>query len=214
MIQTFPFLTQKSTRFSQIGTVGDHIKEVWFALHGYGQLAPSFAEDFSAISSNDRLVVCPEALSRFYTSHRTRTVGATWMTYEDREFEILDYVAYLDDLAASILSQVPADVQIGVFGFSQGCHTATRWIGNDGIAPDRMILWGSDPAHDLSADEWSVLADIPVIQLVAGSEDRYLPEDRIIKAEESLRDHQCTFETHRYEGGHDMIESLLCDLIN
>ena len=208
-IETFPFVAPKTTRFSRIGTPSDQIQELVVALHGYGQLAPSFAESLVPIAADHRLIVCPEALSRFYMSHRHRLVGATWMTYEEREFEILDYVLYLDDLVTGILEDLPADVSITVLGFSQGCPTATRWIGNDGVAPDRVILWGADPAHDHTDGEWDVLADIPEILLVAGSTDKIMSEDRLIAAEEALRDHQCTFRTVRYEGGHEIDADVL-----
>ncbi len=211
-IETFPFVAPKTTRFSRIGVPSDQIKEVVVALHGYGQLAPVFAESLLPLATEERLIVCPEALSRFYTSHRHRVVGATWMTYEEREFEIMDYVLYLDDLIQGILEDVPADVVITVLGFSQGCPTASRWIGNDGVAPDRIILWGADPAHDHSDDEWNVLADVPEIVLVAGSNDKIMTEDRLIKAEEALRDHQCSFRTLLYEGGHDIDKEVLTSL--
>ena len=214
MIRTFPFVAPKTTRYAQVGDVTEDIKELVIALHGYGQLAPEFAKSFTPIASGSRLIICPEALSRFYTSHRKRIVGATWMTYEDREFEIMDYVLYLDNLVSGFLNDLPADIRITVLGFSQGCPTATRWVGNDGIAPDRLILWGADPAHDLSEDEWDVLADVPEIVLVAGSEDKYISEDRLIRAEEALRDHQCSFQTIRYDGGHEIEPDQLIPLFS
>src|SRR5690606_17166198 len=57
------------------------VHELWFALHGYGQLAASLANDIGAIDDGTRLIVAPEALSRFYfakpfESHREAPVGA------------------------------------------------------------------------------------------------------------------------------------------
>lgn len=139
-------------------------------------------------------------------------VGATWMTSEDREYEIMDYVTYLGGLSAALAEEAAEDVSVTVLGFSQGCPTASRWVGNGLLRPHRVILWGSGPAHDLSGEEWDALADVPEILLVAGSDDQFLPEDRLISTEEDLRDHQCSFRTIRYDGGHELDGTLLKSL--
>ncbi|NIP78275.1 MAG: phospholipase, partial [Gemmatimonadetes bacterium] len=88
-------------------------REVWFVLHGYGQLAERFVRRFDAlpgVRDGMRAVVAPEALSRFYVEEEVTgphgpesRVGATWMTRADREHEIRDYVEYLDRVAAAVL---------------------------------------------------------------------------------------------------------------
>ena len=209
MIQVHRFVTPKTTRFAQIGDLSSQTKELVIALHGYGQLAADFAQSLLPLASPDRVIICPEALSRYYTNHRARVSGATWMTSEDRESEIMDYVTYLDGLTEEILEDVPDEIRTVVLGFSQGCHTASRWMGNGTYCPDRLILWGADPANDLSPEEWESLSEISEITLVVGSQDEYLPDDRLIKAEENLRDHQCTFSTVRYEGKHAIVRDVL-----
>ena len=212
MIQVNRFVTPKTSRFAQIGDLSSSTTELVFALHGYGQLASDFAKIVSPIASEGRVIICPEALSRFYTHHRSRMVGATWMTSEDREYEIMDYVTYLGGLSAALVEEASEDVSVTVLGFSQGCPTASRWVGNGLLRPHRVILWGSGPAHDLSGEEWDALADVPEILLVAGSDDQFLPEDRLISTEEDLRDHQCSFRTIRYDGGHELDGTLLKSL--
>ena len=212
MIKVHRFVTPKTTRFAQIGELSEETTEIIFALHGYGQLASDFAQSFLPLATPGRVIVCPEALSRYYTNHRARVSGATWMTSEDREFEIMDYVRYLDGLAGEILEDAPDEIRVVVLGFSQGCHTASRWMGNGTFTPDRLILWGADPANDLSPEEWDSLSNILEITLVAGSEDEYLPAERLIKAEENLRDHQCTFSTVRYDGKHAIMRDVLKEL--
>src|SRR5207245_2948078 len=41
-------------------------REIWFVLHGYGQLASSFIRAFAPLDDGTRLIVAPEALNRFY----------------------------------------------------------------------------------------------------------------------------------------------------
>ena len=98
----------RTARYYMLGGRGEGVAEAWFALHGYRQAARRFARRFEVLDAPERIVVVPEALSRFYVDpspgrhgpeHR---VGASWMTREDRDNEIADYVAYLDALAAEV----------------------------------------------------------------------------------------------------------------
>ncbi len=206
------YVTPRTTRYVILGDPDGPVNEVIFALHGWGQLAEGFASDLVSLVREGRLIICPEALSKFYVGFQPRQTGSSWMTSYDREFEIMDYVTYLDGLAEMILEDLPEDVRIEVFAFSQGCHTASRWIGNGTIKPKRFTLWGSDPAEDLSDDEWDAVSDVDDIQLVAGTLDQFVTRGRLLRAEEAFRDHQCRFETIRYEGGHHLQDSVLMDL--
>src|SRR3954471_1991668 len=102
-----------------------HVSDLWIVCHGFGQLAREFLASFQSISRPNRLVVAPEALSRFYRSQGTvhtpeTPVGATWMTTEDRETEISDYIAYLDTLLGDLLPRIAPQAPVTALGFSQG----------------------------------------------------------------------------------------------
>ena len=58
----------------------------YYAFLGYCQ----------ALEDESRVLVAPEGLSRFYVNATHGLVGASWMTREDRQHEIDDYVGYLD----------------------------------------------------------------------------------------------------------------------
>src|SRR5206468_1825615 len=118
----------RTARYETLGSETT-AREVWFVLHGYGQLAASFIQAFSVLDDGTRLIVAPEALNRFYLvgvdsgAAAERPVGATWMTREDRDAEIADYVEYLDALAAQVLGAVrrgERPPRVIVLGFSQG----------------------------------------------------------------------------------------------
>ena len=214
MISIHRYVTPRTTRFAQIGEANENTCEIIFALHGWGQLAGDFAEVMAPMATEGRVIVCPEALSKFYVGFQPRETGSSWMTSYDREYEIMDYVTYLDGLAAQIRESTPEHARIVVFAFSQGCHTASRWIGNGVLKPNRLILWGSDPAEDLSSEEWDAVSDVDHITLVAGTLDRFVTGGRLQRAEEALRDHQCSFDIIRYEGGHHLQDSVLFDLFS
>jgi predicted esterase len=92
----------RTARYYTLGTPGPTLRAAWLACHGYGQLAGPFVQSFQTIAGDDRLVVAPEALNRYYPGdvvgpHGPESaVAATWMTREDRLHEIDDYVRYLD----------------------------------------------------------------------------------------------------------------------
>lgn len=157
--------------------------EVWVVLHGYGQQAARFIRRFAklpGVDSSARAVVAPEALSRFYVERESgphgpsSRVGATWMTREDRQHEIRDYVEYLDRLAETVLAaggdageepagepgeepgvaRSAAEIDGGgrrlvVLGFSQGAETASRWATYGRIRPAELVLWAGGLAEDL-----------------------------------------------------------------
>src|SRR5690348_9673298 len=106
----FHIAVGRTARYVVLGSTAKTggLREVWVVLHGYGQLAATFARYFEILDDGTRLIVAPEALNRFYLTGPTsgpaneRPVGATWMTREDREHEIEDYVAYLDTLWGTV----------------------------------------------------------------------------------------------------------------
>ena len=122
---------------------------------------------FEDIGSAMRLIVAPEALLRYYLStaptfhSASSKVGATWMTREDRESDIADYVDYLDTLYAEIFSRIRReDVSVTVLGFSQGGTTAYRWLTRGRAHADRLVMWGSQlpPEADLPTQQLSFAA--------------------------------------------------------
>jgi len=112
VIEQHHLAVSRTARYSTIGTQGDHVRDAWFVCHGYAQLAAAFARRFESLASPERLVVAPEALSRFYLGDHLRPagpdakIGATWMTREDRDIEIRDYVDYLDSLYDHVFRKV------------------------------------------------------------------------------------------------------------
>lgn len=155
----------RTARYWAVG--GEGAADVWFVLHGYRQLAGRFLKRFQHLAGDSRLVVAPEGLSRFYVEEQLgrhgpgSVVGAAWMTREDREHEIADYVRYLDRLADRILAAAAPGARVTVLGFSQGVATATRWTALGRIRPVRLIAWGDflpeDLAPDVARAAWSDL---------------------------------------------------------
>src|SRR6266516_2401294 len=111
----------RSARYFALGTRSGEVGEVWFACHGYGQLAARFLEKLRVLDDGRRYLVAPEGLSRFYLSESPteRRVGASWMTREDRLAELLDSPPYLGAVYATVFGFLDrALVTAHALGFS------------------------------------------------------------------------------------------------
>jgi predicted esterase len=194
-------------------------REVWFVLHGYSQLAGRFLTRFAAIDDGTRRIIAPEGLSRFYVGREpgrhgpASVVGATWMTREDREREIHDYVRYLDRLAEISLADLEPEIPVVVLGFSQGVATAARWTTLGSMRPQRLLLWGDFLPPDLdSARAGTAWADTGVL-LVRGADDGALADEGLLAAErERLEAFGLRLPVHRYAGGHEVLPEVLVGL--
>jgi predicted esterase len=184
--------------------------ELWIVLHGYGQLARRFLRRFAAIDDGSRAIVAPEALARFYLDPpRERVgrpdapIGATWMTREDREAEIADYVRYLDRLLESVADGGRSQ-PLTILGFSQGVATACRWVATGAASPSRLILWSGALPPELFPLSVDSALRLPALTVVAGDTDEYATP-RVRTAQESvLREASLEFEVVTHPGGHEI----------
>lgn len=205
----------RTARIQLLGSPGSHVREVWFACHGYGQLAAEFTRQLSAVAAEERLIVAPEALSRFYVGSldrdaSDRRVGATWMTREDREAEIADYVAYLDTVYRTIMAELPpSGVRVHALGFSQGVATVMRWIALGTAQVDALTLWAGGLAHDVNLDEHAERFARMSVTLVAGEHDRLVTDAALAAAHDRLRAAGIAHEVVRFAGGHRLDDAVL-----
>lgn len=131
-------------------SAGNHVNPdcVWILCHGYGQHAQYFLEKFSVLDDGKTLLIAPEGLHRFYTKGFSGRVGASWMTKEDREDDIEDYVSWLSLVVRELIPEVFTGKLI-LFGFSQGGATVCRWLERAGIQADHLVLYASAFPHDV-----------------------------------------------------------------
>jgi predicted esterase len=190
-------------------------------MHGYGQLAAPFIESFRAVDDGTRLIVAPEALSRFYEGdakarlHKDASVGASWMTRDERLSEIEDYLAYFDTVHRSMLARLGAggrDLKITVLGFSQGAAAAARWVASGRVKAARLVVWGSSlpPELDLG-DANSALRRAETI-VVIGTTDVFATP-KVVEMELSrLRAANFPFRLVSFDGGHRLDDDTLRSL--
>lgn len=189
-------------------------REVWFLCHGYSQLAADFIALFEPIEDGTRLLVAPEGLSRFYLGNGRGRIGASWMTREDREHEIDDYVAYLDRLYDAIMHDVQRDqVTAHVLGFSQGVATACRWAARGRASLDHLVLWAEFLPPEFDTPESCGRLARMRITTVCGTDDQYLTEGALAAHRERLTGLGLEFEEMTFAGGHRLDRETLKRLI-
>lgn len=209
----------KTARYCLLGELSPRTRDIWIVCHGFGQLAKEFITAFEPIVQEDRVIVAPEALSRFYKSqgtvHNAQTpVGATWMTSEDRENEIADYVRYLDTLLSNLLRTASPEANVTVLGFSQGTATVSRWVARSKPSVVRVILWGGLLPPELrDPEKVGGLTNQP-LEFVVGEADRYFSSEMV--DDESLAMKACGIPVtlSRFNGAHVLDSQTLRKIAN
>jgi predicted esterase len=202
----------RRARYYAIGSVAA-AHDIWIVCHGYGQLAGRFIHNFTVIDRPGRLVVAPEGLHRFYIDPppkpaAERRVGATWMTREDRENDIADYVDYLDTVASEFLAQAP-DARLRVLGFSQGSATVLRWVVRATRVPQQLILWAGEVPTDV---DWSAGARKLAharIDVVRGDRDESVPQAALERNLRAFDEVKLSYHLHSFSGGHHLDDEML-----
>ena len=208
---------ERTARYFTLGPTHGFPRELWIVCHGYAQLGERFLHQFVSLDDGARLVVAPEALSRFYLDpiavrrhQATPRVGATWMTREARETEIADYVGYLERLVDQLRHRLAgAAPRLVVLGFSQGTATVCRWLDRSRHRPDHLILWSGTIPPEISLAAWSARLEGASLTLVAGDEDALVSPAAMTADAERLAAAGVPHELVRHPGGHGIADSAL-----
>ncbi|MFN3597256.1 MAG: alpha/beta hydrolase [Rubricoccaceae bacterium] len=212
----------KTARYYTLGPADGPLEgvgaAVWVACHGYGQLARFFLRHFRVAETPGRLVVAPEALSRFYLDGdgpggpgRYERVAACWMTRDDREADIADNVRYLDDVLVAACARAGADplaIPLVGFGFSQGAATVARWGARSPLLArrarrlHRLVLWGATLPPDLDPGAHRAWLGEAGLTLVAGDADPYATPARVAAETRRLAAAGLRARVVSYSGGH------------
>ena len=207
----------KQARYAILGSPEADLSEVWFVCHGHGQLAARFLSRFLPLERDDRLFIAPEALSRYYLAppvagpHAPGTpIGASWMTAEDREYEIEDYVTYLEMLHDEIFSVVDrSKVKLWVLGFSQGAATVARWVVRGRVEPDKVVFFAGLLPPELGSESAARLTQRSPLTIVVGRNDEFARPDLIAAQEAHLAELKVRHRLITFDGGHEITREAL-----
>lgn len=204
------FSIQKTARYATYGTWTKDTQSIWFVCHGYGQLAEYFIKKFDILDSKKHFVVAPEALSKFYLERFTGRVGATWMTKEDRVNEIKDYLNYLNELYSHITKGKDINkVKVNLLGFSQGTATIARWLFDEKVKCDRLILWAGNLAHDLDFSKSEHIFQNAEVLFVYGTKDELIKQEYFEEQKKIIRDKGIQAKFITFDGKHEIDRQTL-----
>ncbi len=214
----------KTARYYQIGTPNPLVRDVWVVCHGFSQLAADFAVPFQPLEDDSRLIVVPEALSRFYLDTRPghsadSKVGALWLTREDREAEIGDIVTYLDTLYERILKELVShgvnrdQIRVHALGFSQGGPAVSRWAAHGAAVVDQLVPWAHGIPQDVNLRALGERRPKLTIDVVYGTRDRFIGEDAIEEQRAVLQSSGVPYRMHAFSGGHSLNLVMLRELM-
>jgi predicted esterase len=199
----------KTARYFLSAEPNPQFREVVFVCHGYAQLASEFLNNFNVIANENRLIVSPEGLHRFYLRGGQDKVVASWMTKEDRLDDIADYVHWLDQCAADVLLLCAPDVKITVLGFSQGASTASRWASFGMTQINHLILWCGFFPPDLPPEN---KVKCEALTVVTASDDKFIDAATEEKNLASIKALFATYKHIRFNGAHEVHTGTLSDV--
>lgn len=201
---------KKTARIFQIGAINENIKSIWILLHGYGQLGNEFISHFENAADDNKLIIAPEALNKFYLKGFYGKVGAAWMTKDNRENEIEDYVEYLNSVVDYYRKQLNLDkLEINTLGFSQGCDTLSRWVVSSNINFNRIILHsGGIPEDVLKTGKIKDSFDLKLF-LIKGDNDKLINKEKLNFLSKELYDKGINYRYITFEGGHEISQTLV-----
>ena len=196
-----------TSRYFTHGTLASSVKHIWIVCHGYGQLAQYFIKKFEGLNPEEHYVIAPEGMNRFYLEGFSGRVGATWMTKEDRETDILNYCKQLNAILNSIPKAHLEKCSLNLFGFSQGTATISRWMEQEQVKCTNLLLWAGKLAHEIDLKAFNSLFKKGYYFI--GNEDQFSSVERVKQYVDSMRDQDVEYSLFPYDGQHAVDSQLL-----
>ena len=209
-MQQHHITVSKTARYYTAGELTVNTKTIWLVVHGFAQRAEEFIQDFSFLNESEHFIIAPEALNRFYKKGTSGDTAATWMTKDDRENEIKDYVNYLNDLYDYCIAQVSSSVQINVLGFSQGSATVSRWMVGNKRKVDKLIFYAGEIGREII--EANRLNEFHASEkyFVCGTQDPIIPSEMVKQLATLTAQYGLSFKS--FEGGHEINKAVILGL--
>ncbi len=197
--------------YSTLNELTDRTKTIWMVFHGMGYLSRFFIKYFKELDPSENYIIAPQAPSKYYLDSTFKHIGASWLTRENTSEEMENVLSYVNSVW--LAENLPRDRRLIVVGYSQGVSVATRWMANQSLDCDILVLHSGGIPEELSADKFQYLDKNTQVHYVYGNRDPYITEERILKEEQKA---QMLFEQrlqmHPFEGKHVFNKSFIQNL--
>lgn len=200
--------------YSTLNTLDSNTKNIWIVFHGIGYLSRYFLNFFDTLSADENYIVAPQAPSKYYLNGQYKHVGASWLTKENTEVEIENVLNYVDSVFHQ--EDLPDDVNLIVFGFSQGVSIAARWVAKRKIKCGQLVLYAGGLPNELEAKDFDFIHENKTeVIVIIGDKDEYLTPERM---ESENRRIETLFNGRankkNFEGGHEIKKEIVNSLVN
>lgn len=200
-----------SNSYSTLNTLTERTKNVWFVCHGMGYLSRYFLRYFKHLNAEENYIIAPQAPSKYYMQPKMH-VGANWLTRDNTESGMQNILNYFD--AVFEAETIPKNINLIVFGYSQGVSVAMRYLAKRQLQCSQLVLHSSGIPKELTAKDFEYLSEDTKVKLIYGTEDEYLDAERIVyekqRAEELFENRLQIFP---FEGKHvvnvDFINTII-----
>ncbi len=197
-----PLQVQRTAHVYTCGSLSGTVEEIWILLHGYSQEADTFLSKFEILATENRFLIAPQGLSQFYSSASGGKTAASWMTRNNRTYEIADYLHYLDHAVYHWIAQISHHPKIYLLGFSQGAETACRWFVSTNYQIDHLIICSGLIPHDIDIIKFKNRLSKSRLSLVHGSGDKLIPDEIREDIYKYMADNQVSYTENIFSGGH------------
>ena len=198
--------------YSTLNSLGPKTKNVWVVFHGIGYLSRYFINFFGELDSDENYVIAPQAPAKYYLNGKYKHVGASWLTKENTDMEIVNVLNNIDSILAK--EQLPTDLNLIVFGFSQGVSIATRWVAKRKVKCDHLVLYAGGLPKELEAKDFVFLDDNKTeVTVIVGDKDEYLTQERMVSEHKRITQlFRGNAKKIIFEGGHVVKKEIINDL--
>jgi predicted esterase len=205
--------TTKTARYFILGEPNEKTENIWFVCHGYGELASNFIKNFKNLDDEKNIIIAPEGLHRFYLKGFYGDVGASWMTKEERESDIKDYIHFLDQVYLLVMQEdFNPDVRKIFFGFSQGTAAVCRWVAFGKSKADSLVLWGGGIPNDIELSVHGQKFNYVKPKIYVGEKDKFITASVLDENETRMKKFSISVDIIKYKGGHKIDPVVLSEV--
>lgn len=201
------YTTQNS--YETLNELTSNTKNVWIVFHGIGYLSKYFLKYFNQLNVHENYLIAPQAPSKYYLKDEYKYVGASWLTKENTSVEIKNVLNYLD--AVFEAEKLPQNINLNIFGYSQGVSIATRWVVKQKLKCKHLILHSGAVPRELKTSDFEFLKENQTqITFLVGDNDEFINEERLKIESARIED---LFEGRAnqivFQGKHEIKKELL-----
>lgn len=198
-----------NSSYETLNDLTEQTKNVWIVFHGIGFLSRYFLRFFKGLNTKENYIIAPQAPSKYYLNDDYKYVGASWLTKEDTQTELINVLNYIDAVLA--LENIPDDKNLIVLGFSQGVSIATRWLVKTKMKFKTLILYAGGIPSELTKEDFSFIDfKQSSVKIIYGDADEFLTPSRL--ENEKLKSavlFQEQAEIQTFKGGHEIKPEIL-----